>query len=81
MTKTYLPSLGDLIPLAHVEVYEVLTATSEDSVNYSCQWHCATPDELEVVRKYSKILLSNLTADMGEQCLYFSSILKKTILH
>lgn len=76
MDKNYLPTFKDLLPKVHYELYELMTAVKEGSVNFSCQWRCETPDELEVLNKYSTILLNNLGEQFGEKCLSFSSILK-----
>jgi hypothetical protein len=76
MDKNYLPTFKDLLPMVHYELYELMTAVKENSVNFSCQWRCKTPDELEVLNKYSTILLNNMGEQLGEKCLSFSSILK-----
>jgi hypothetical protein len=78
MQKTYLPTFKGILPDAGYKLFELMTSsTREDSTNYSCQWSCNTPDELEVINKYSRILLDNLGDTMGERCLFFSSILKQ----
>ena len=78
MNKNYVPTFKDLLPHTSFEMFEVMTVTEEGSVNFSCQWRCQSPDDLEVFNKYSAILLSNLSAEYGENCLYFSSILKES---
>jgi len=77
MQKTYLPTFKDILPDVEYKLFELMTNTQGDSTNYSCQWLCNTPDELEVVNKYSRVLLNNLSETMGERCPFFSSILKQ----
>ena len=77
MQKTYLPTFKDILPDVENKLFELMTGTQEDSTNYSCQWLCNDPDELEVINKYSRVLLNNLGETMGERCLFFSSILKQ----
>jgi len=77
MQKTYLPTFKDLLPDVSYELMELMSVKEGDSTNFSCQWHCSDPAELEVINKYSAILLNNLSETMGERCLYFSSILKE----
>lgn len=76
MRKTYLPTFKDLLPDVKHQLFELMTNIQEDSTNYSCQWQCNNPDELEILNKYSSILFSNLSKEMKEKCLHFSSILK-----
>ncbi|MBP8791078.1 MAG: DUF4286 family protein [Breznakibacter sp.] len=81
MQKNYFASLADLLPLATYEIWEIsLAQDNSDSLSLSCQWRCQTPDELSIINKYSTILLSNLSAELGEKCLYFSTILRKSDL-
>jgi len=77
MQKTYLPTFIGILPDVKYKLFELMTSRQEDSTNYSCQWLCSEPDELEVINKYSDILLNNLGDAMGERCLHFSSILKQ----
>ncbi len=77
MQRTYLPTFKDILPNVKYKLFELMTSNREDSTNYSCQWMCNNPDELEVINKYSGVLLNNLTESMGERCLSFSSILKQ----
>ena len=76
MQKTYLPTFKGILPNVKHQLFELLTNNQEESVNYSCQWRCSNPDELEVINKYSTILFNNLSETMGERCLHFISILK-----
>ncbi len=76
MRKTYIPTFKDLLPDVKHQLFELMTNTQEDSINYTCQWQCNNPDELGIINKYSSILFNNLTEKMGEKCLHFSSILK-----
>ena len=76
MQRSYLPTFKDLLPEVTHQLFEMMTNTQDNSINYSCQWQCNNPDELEVLNKYSSILLNNLGEEMGERCLHFSSILK-----
>ena len=76
MQKNYLPTFKDLLPKVTYQLLEMMTNNQEESTNYSCQWQCSNPDELEILNKYSSILLNNLGEEMGERCLHFSSILK-----
>ena len=76
MQRSYLPTFKDMLPEVTHQLFEMMTNTQDDSINYSCQWQCNNPDELEVLNKYSSILLNNLGEEMGERCLHFSSILK-----
>ncbi len=81
MQKNYFASLENLAPNATYEVWDISVAQLQaDSLNISCQWRCQTPEELELINKYSAILLSNLSAEMGEKSLYFSTILRKSDL-
>jgi len=77
MQKTYLPTFKGILPDVPFKLFELMTSSEGESVNYSCQWTCQTPDELEVMNKYSRVLLNNLGEVMGERCLHFSSILKQ----
>ncbi|TAJ14646.1 DUF4286 family protein [Marinilabiliaceae bacterium JC017] len=77
MKKTYLPTFKELLPDVVSELYEVMAVVNENSTNYSCQWRCSEPEELEVIHKYSNILLNNLSGEYGENCLHFSTILKQ----
>ena len=81
MQKNYFAALADLLPNATHETWEIsLAQENDDTISFSCQWRCETPDELSVINKYSAILLSNISAEMGEKCLYFSTILQKSNL-
>jgi hypothetical protein len=81
MRRSYIPSLCDLLPNVEYEMWEINPLQeNSDSINISCQWRCRTPEDLEVINKYSQALLSNLSSEFGDKCLYFSTILRKTDL-
>lgn len=78
MKRNYFPSLADLLPNASCNVWEIMSGEDKQSTNFSCQWICETPEELQVINKYSAALLSNISGEMGEKCLHFSTILRKS---
>ncbi|NPA36501.1 MAG: DUF4286 family protein [Chlorobi bacterium] len=77
MQKTYLPTFRDILPDVSYDLMELMSFREDDSTNFSCQWRCNNPDELEIINKYSSVLLNNLNETMGEKCLHFSSVLKE----
>lgn len=78
MNRNFLPTFVDLLPGLRIEIYKLLAVVEEGNTNFSCQIQCKTPEELEIINKYVRILLDNLKGKFGEKCLFFSSILQET---
>ena len=77
MDRNYLPTFKDILPQARIELYKVLAIVQEGTTNFSCQIKCESPNELEVLNKYSSVLLDDLKNRFGENCLSFSTILQE----
>jgi len=77
MQRNFVPTFSELLPDLKVELFELMAVVQEDMTNFSCQMRCANPEELEIIHKYSNILMDNLKGTFGEKCLHFSSILKE----
>ncbi len=81
MQRHYLPTFADIVPTAHNELYRLEhSAQSAGSTSYSCQWKCNTLQELGEIDKYSKTLLQKLTAEKGEACLSFVTMMESVEL-
>ncbi len=77
MQRHYLPTFADMVPGARNELYRLEhSAQAAGSTSYSCQWKCNTLQDLSEVSKYSNALLRNLTAEKGEQCLSFVTLME-----
>jgi len=81
MQRNFIPTFSDLLPNLEIKLFELMTVVHEDSTNFSCQMRCANPEELEIINKYSTILMDNLKGTFGDKCLHFSSILKEMELN
>lgn len=77
INQNYLPDIGAMMITNGVEVFEVMTVDDDDNRTFSVQWRCMAPDHLESISKASANLNREMQTFFGEDCLYFSTILKE----
>ncbi|MBN2165730.1 MAG: DUF4286 family protein [Marinilabiliaceae bacterium] len=77
INEEYLPEVGALMITNGVEIFEVMMADQDDSRTLSIQWRCMIPDHLETINNKASELHGRLSSVFGEDCLYFSTVLKE----
>jgi hypothetical protein len=78
LRNTYMLSISELMVTTNMEVFEVMIANEEDSNRtFSVQCRCESPEDLNILHQHSTQLLTLLSTRFGENCLYFSSILRE----